>query len=118
MTFGYKDTEAALHAYTSTLSGLKIGQSFFAQLNYEYAKLLIELFKRLFETQSLNRLDEFLRDFQLFKDDMLTKYGTTSPYGYEPRSPFEKRMGIKPKRENNERPRTGMFKMEDSEFTP
>jgi hypothetical protein len=95
MKFGYKDTEAALHAYITTLKGLKLGQSFFAQLNLLYAKLIIDLFKCLFETNSLNRIDEFKSDFQMFTDDMIRKYSSTSPYGYSPRSPYEKKMGIK-----------------------
>ena len=92
--FGYKDTEAALHAYTAVLKGLKLGQGFFAQLNILYAKLIVELFKCLFETNSLHRMDEFKSDFQMFRDDMIRKYSTTSPYGYSPRSPYEKKLGI------------------------
>jgi hypothetical protein len=95
MKFGYKDTEAALHAYTAVLKGLKLGQGFFAQLNLEYAKLITELFKCLFKTNSLHRKDEFKSDFQMFTDDMIRKYSSTSPYGYSPRSPYEKKMGIK-----------------------
>jgi len=95
MTFGYKNTEAAMHAYTATLRGLKLGQGFFSQLNLEYAKLIIELFKCLFETNSLDRKHEFQDDFQLFAEDMVRKYGTASPYGYVPRSPYEKKNGLK-----------------------
>lgn len=96
MTLGYKNTEAAMHAYTATLKGLKLGQGFFAQLNLLYAKLIIELFKSLIETHSLDRMGEFKQDFELFSEDMVRKYGSTSPYGYAPRSPYEKRKGIKP----------------------
>jgi hypothetical protein len=96
MTFGYKNTEAALHAYTAVLKGLKLGQGFFVQLNLLYTKLIVELFKCLRETNSLHRMDEFKSDFQMFTDDMIRKYSTTSPYGYSPRSPYEKKMGIKP----------------------
>ena len=94
MKFGYKDTEAALHAYTAILKSLKLGHSFFAQLNLLYAKLIIELFKCLFEQKSLNRMDEFKSDFQMFTEDMLRKYGSTSDFRSSPRSPYEKRMGI------------------------
>lgn len=97
MIFAYKNTEAALHAYTTSLNGLKLGQNFFSQINLEYSSLLTELFKRLFETNSLDRQEEFLNDFKLFIDDMMRKYSTTSPYGYSPRSPYEKRMGLNPR---------------------
>jgi hypothetical protein len=102
MTFGYKNTEAALHAYTAVLKGLKLGQGFFVQLNLLYTKLIIELFKCLRETNSLHRMDEFKSDFQMFTDDMIRKYSTTSPYGYAPRSPYEKRMGIRFKSNKNQ----------------
>jgi len=94
MKFGYKDTEAALNAYTGTLNGLKLGQSFFAKLNIEYSRLTIEVFKCFFKTNSLERKYDFLIDLQMFIDDMIRKYGTTSPYGYSPRSPYEKKKGI------------------------
>jgi len=94
MTFGYKNTEAAMHAYTATLQGLKLGQGFFSQLNLLYAKLIIELFKCLFETKSLNRMDEFKADFEMFAEDMIRKYSSTSRFRESPRSPHEKRMGI------------------------
>ncbi len=96
MTFGHNDTEAAMLAYTAVLRGLKLGQGFFAQLNLLYAKLIIELFKCLLNTNSLNRMDEFKQDFELFAEDMVRKYSSTSPYGGTPRSPYEKRMGINP----------------------
>jgi len=94
MKFGYKNTEAALHAYAAVLKGLKLGQGFFAQLNLLYTKLIVELFKCLIETNSLHRMDEFKSDFEMFTDDMIRKYSTTSPYGYSPRSPHEKKLGI------------------------
>jgi len=94
MTFGYKDTQAAMHAYTGTLQGLKLGQSIFAQLNWEFAKMLLEVFKRLFATNSLDRQEEFARDLANFSEDMQRKYGTTSPFGWSPRSPMEKKLGI------------------------
>lgn len=94
MTFGFKNTEAALHAYTAVLKGLKLGQGFFAQLNLLYTKLIVELFKCLRETNSFHRMDEFKSDFEMFTNDMIRKYSTTSPYGYSPRSPYEKKMGI------------------------
>ncbi|MEY8216010.1 MAG: hypothetical protein RPR97_16185 [Colwellia sp.] len=95
MTFGSKNT-TALHAYIAALSGLKLGEGFFAKLNFEYSRLTIELFKCLFQTNALERKYEFLHDLKMFIDDMIRKYSTTSPYGYSPRSPYEKRMGIKP----------------------
>lgn len=104
MTFGYKGTQAAAHAYTGILNGLKLGQGFFAKLNYEFATLIIELIKRLFESNSLHRIDEFFDDFKMFKDDMLRKYSTSSLYGHSPRSPMEKRLGI-PHTEKRKRPR-------------
>ncbi|MCP4991839.1 MAG: hypothetical protein GY928_39005 [Colwellia sp.] len=95
MTIG-KDTQSGMLAYTGLLSGLKIGGRFFSKLNHEFTKLLMELFKRLMETNQLDRKEEFLDDFKMFTNDMLRKYGTTDPYGHSPRSPFEKRMGIEP----------------------
>jgi len=89
-----KDTKSSLYAYTGILKGLKLGQGFFAKLNYEYMKLLLAIFRRLIETNSLDRQDEFFDDFMLFGEDMKRKYSTTSPLGYTPRSPFEKRMGL------------------------
>mgnify|MGYP000484951519 CR=1 FL=1 len=100
MTFEYKNTEAALHAYIAALSDLKLGQGFFAKLNIEYSRLTVELFKCLFQTNSLERKYEFLNDLKMFIDDMIRKYSTTSPYGYSPRSPYEKRMGILHKKQN------------------
>lgn len=94
MNFGHKDTLSAAHAYTGLLTGLKLGQGFVAKLNYEFATLIIELFKILFESNSQHRIDEFFDDFQMFKSDMIRKYSTTSPYGYSPRSPMEKRLGL------------------------
>lgn len=91
MTVNYKHTKATLHVYLRTLNGLKLGQGFFAKLNLEYSKLTSELFKCLFETNSLERKYEFLNDLQMFTDDMIRKYSTTSPYGYTPRSPYEKK---------------------------
>lgn len=94
MTFGYKNTEAAMHAYTAVLKGLKLEKGFFSQLNLEYAKLIIELFNCLFKTKSLNRMDEFKADFEMFAEDMIRKYSSTSRFRESPRSPYEKRMGI------------------------
>lgn len=94
MSFGYRDTQAAMHAYTGTLQGLRLGQSIFAQLNLEFTKMLIEVFERLFATNSLERQEEFAKDLADFSDDMQRKYGTTSPFGWSPRSPMEKRLGI------------------------
>lgn len=89
-----KDTQSNIQAYVGLLSGLKLGQGFFNQLNNEFAKLILELFKKLMETNQLGRKDEFLDDLIMFGHDMLRKYGTTEPYGYHPRSPYEKRIGI------------------------
>ncbi|MEH6465814.1 MAG: hypothetical protein V7771_18185 [Shewanella psychromarinicola] len=102
MSFDYKDTKAALHAYTSALNALKIGQSFFAKLNLEYSRLLIKLLNLLFKANSLSRLDEFLNDFKLFSIEMLRKYEAQTPNDYSLDKPFERKIGIKSRQEESD----------------
>lgn len=94
MSFGYKDTEAAMHAYTVLLSSIKISNGIFAKIHTEILQMILEVFSRLLLTKSLDRQDEFLHDIEMFAQDMKRKYSTSSPYGWSPRSPLEKRLGI------------------------
>jgi len=102
MIFGYKDKEAALHAYHSALNGLNIGQNFIAKLHLEYSELFIKLFDLFFMANSLNRLDEFLDDFKLFIVQMLRKYRVDTPNGYSLDKPFERKVGVKSKQEESD----------------
>lgn len=101
MNFGYKDNEAALHAYTLALNGLNIGQNFIAKLLLEYSELFIKFFGLFFMANSLNRLDEFLDDFKSFIAQMLRKYRVDTPNGYSLDQPFERKAGTKSKQEKS-----------------
>ena len=90
-----KDAPPSLKADASLLSESKIPQSIFEQLNKLYMELVPEVFELLFDSNQLHRQDEFVMDFELFKDDMLRKYTSKGDYDYKPRSHYEKLMGLK-----------------------
>ena len=97
------DTQISLQDYTDLLSGIEIEHDYLTKLNKEYENLLLGLYKCLFDNDQLDRQDEFHSDFKMFKDDMIRKYSSKGMYGYNPRSPMEKRLGICNKKESSKK---------------
>ena len=90
MTFGEKDNKMGAHAVIATLSGLKLGEGFLAQIITQIMELITLVLHHLFSRKNEHKWDDFLIDLQEFVEVMKDKYGSNSQYSHSPLSHYEK----------------------------
>ncbi|WP_061032653.1 hypothetical protein [Vibrio splendidus] len=59
-----------------------------------HCELTASITEVMINHNTLHRMPEFLKDYELFIEDMRRKFSTTQEYGYPIRSPYEKLKGI------------------------
>ncbi|TOM84858.1 hypothetical protein, partial [Vibrio parahaemolyticus] len=65
----------------------------------------------------IERKDELILDFKNFVSEMNRKYSSSSPYGYEPRSPLQKARGLDYDQKPDEKPRLKRYPLDKDEIS-
>ncbi|HAS6684094.1 TPA: hypothetical protein I7272_16355 [Vibrio parahaemolyticus] len=89
-----QNINSALPTYLDKMTSIQIKEANLTvmhELHCEFTASIMEIM-RYYNT--LFRLPDLLRDYELFIEDMRRKYSTTQEYGYPVRSPNEKLKGI------------------------
>lgn len=101
--------------YQRKLRSVNEDSAYLVQLHYYYIVLIETVFKHIFLNGQIERKDEFILDFKIFIEEMISKYSSASPYGYSPRSPEHKRLGLSHDQKLTDKPRIQSYDLNDDD---
>ncbi|MEZ8058148.1 hypothetical protein [Vibrio splendidus] len=89
-----KNINTVLPTYLDNMANITTKEHNITVMHELHCDFTASLFEIMRTYNTLYRLPELLRDYELFIEDMRRKYSTTQDYGYPIRSPHEKLRGI------------------------
>lgn len=101
--------------YQRKLRDVNEDSVYLVQLHYYYIILIETVFKHIFINNQIERKDEFLLDVKIFVEEMISKYSNISPYGYSPRSPQHKILGLSHDQKLTDKPRIESFDLREDD---
>lgn len=89
-----KNINTALPAYLDEMVNIDPREPNISVMHEFHCDFTASIFETMKTHNTMHRLTELFRDYELFIEDMRRKYSTTQDYGYPIRSPYEKLRGV------------------------
>ncbi|WP_102409341.1 hypothetical protein [Vibrio cyclitrophicus] len=89
-----KNINTVIPTYLDNMANIDTKEPNIIVMHELHCDFTASIFETMKVHNTLHRLPELFRDYELFIEDMRRKYSTTQDYGYPIRSPYEKSQGV------------------------